>query len=105
VGKTTIEKQIEVDAITEFRELIGEIYIKPHEMVRIFLIKYKNCSYNHIDLRFWNLNPNEFEDDIYDDEVEKEFTKFATKKGFQVPEKQFKKLIQYYLESEFPKNS
>src|ERR1051325_9335720 len=95
--KTSIEKQIEVDAITESRELIGEIYTKPYEVVRIFKIKYKNCTHNHIDLRFWNLNPNEFEDCEDGIKEKKEFTMFPTQKGFQVQEERFKKLIQYYL--------
>lgn len=91
IKKSAIEKQIEVDAKTESKVLIGEIYTKPHELVRIYRIKYVKSPTHHIDLRFWHVNPGE------DLEEGQEPTFFPTKKGCQISEGQFKELIKFYL--------
>jgi len=87
-----ILRQIEVDARTETKELIGEVSTnRSYELLRIFRIKYMGCPYAHIDLRFWQIDPGqEFSET-------EEVTKYPTRRGCQIPEDVFIRLIDYYL--------
>ena len=76
--RTKIEKQ----------ELIAEVKTKSYESVRCYKVKYIGNDYNFIDLRYYQRG--------YDNK-EKEVL-FPTRKGVQIKEELFDKIITNYLD-------
>jgi uncharacterized protein (TIGR02391 family) len=76
----------EVEALVEYQETIGEAKPGSFQPVRFSRVKYKKCSYTHIDIRRYQRG--------YDDEDEEVY--YPTKTGFRFPESEFRRVIKDY---------
>lgn len=76
----------EIEAKIEYQEIIGEATPGGYKIVRFSRVKYKASPTPHIDIRQFQRG--------YDDEGEEVY--FPTKKGFQVPERAFRKVVKEY---------
>ena len=69
---------------------IGEVETKSYEVLRLKRIKYFGNEYHFIDVRFYQCNPGEEENlgkEVY----------YPTKRGFQIKESSFRKLIDSFV--------
>lgn len=84
--KKTTEPKPKVEPKIEFQEQIAEANSGSYQPIRFSKVKYKNNSDLFIDIRTYQRG--------YDDDGEDVF--FPTKKGFQFPEREFKKIVSKY---------
>ncbi len=75
----------EIEAKIEYQEVIGEANSGGYHPVRFTRIKYKACPTAHIDIRQFQRGYIESEEAFY-----------PTKKGFRVPESEFKRVVKKY---------
>jgi hypothetical protein len=81
------KKTTEIKSKIEKQELIAEVKTKSYEFIRCHKVKYIGNEYSFIDLRFYQADQSENTSNLY-----------PTRKGVQMKEELFDKIIKKYLD-------